>query len=49
MNILISTTSFGEFDQSVLEKLNEFKVILNPYKRTLNGAEIKELLLQHEL
>ncbi len=49
MNILISTSSFGELDQSVLERLDGFNVILNPYKRTLSGNEIKELLLKHEV
>lgn len=49
MNILISTSSFAEYDQSVLDELQEFNVILNPYKKTLSEAEIGELLVRYEV
>lgn len=50
MNILTSTSSFAEYDKSVLGEIpEEFNVILNPYKKTLNESEIGELLVQHEV
>lgn len=44
--ILISTSTFGELDNSPLKKLEQkgFKVTLNPYKRKLVKAELLELL-----
>jgi D-3-phosphoglycerate dehydrogenase len=50
MNILISTSSFAEYDKSILDDIpEEFNVILNPYKKTLNESEIGELLVQYEV
>ncbi len=50
MNILISTSSFAEYDKSILDDIpEEFNVILNPYKKTLNEAETGELLVQYEV
>ena len=45
--ILISTSSFGEYDHCLLDNLRKKKceIILNPYGRTLTESEIKELLI----
>lgn len=48
-NILISTSSFAEYDKSVVDGLLKFNVILNPYRRTLKEAEIKELLVRYDV
>ena len=49
-NILISTSSFAEYDKSALADIsNEFNVILNPCKRTLKEAEIRELLVGNNI
>jgi len=44
--ILISTSSFGVYDRTLLEVLREEKleIVLNPHGRTLTESEIKELL-----
>ena len=43
--ILISTSTFGEFDKTPLSKLKDggFDVILNPHKRKLSEGEVVEL------
>lgn len=43
--IVITTSSFGEYDQRPLRLLNEkdFSVVLNPYKRKLREKEVVEL------
>jgi len=45
MKIVITTTSFGKFDNSPLQLLNNsgYNVALNPYGRTLTGDEVIEL------
>jgi len=45
-NVLISTSSFGKYDKTPLEKLakTNYKTILNPYGRQMSEGEIKELL-----
>jgi D-3-phosphoglycerate dehydrogenase / 2-oxoglutarate reductase len=44
--ILISTSSFGKYDKSLIETLKrkDFVVTLNPHGRELKESEIKELL-----
>ncbi len=44
--ILISTSSFGAFDQSPLEALHQegYDVMLNPHKRKLTKEESFQLL-----
>jgi D-3-phosphoglycerate dehydrogenase len=45
-NILISTSSFGRYDEALIEDLmnSELKITFNPYGRELKENEIKELL-----
>ena len=45
-NILISTSSFGRYDKTLIEDLmkTELKIAYNPYGRELRENEIKELL-----
>ena len=45
-NVLISTSSFGEYDKAAFEKLvkTNYKIILNPHRRKMSEGEIKELL-----
>jgi D-3-phosphoglycerate dehydrogenase / 2-oxoglutarate reductase len=45
-NILISTSSFGRYDKTLIEDLmkKELKIAFNPYGRELKENEIKELL-----
>lgn len=44
--ILITTSTFGKYDQSVLNQLKEagYKIVLNPFKRKLTEDEVKELV-----
>lgn len=46
MKILISTSSFGKYDSSPLQKLKDsgYEIILNPYARKLQPGEIIPLL-----
>ncbi|MDD5434873.1 MAG: phosphoglycerate dehydrogenase [Nitrospira sp.] len=43
--IAITTTSFGQYDKSVLLPLEEqgFEIVINPYGRKLNKEEIEEI------
>jgi D-3-phosphoglycerate dehydrogenase len=48
--LLITTSSFGKFDQSFLELLKKKfnKVILNPYGRKLSRLEVLELIKEYQ-
>lgn len=48
-NILITTSSFGTYDSSVIETMESagFNLVFNPYGRKLTEAEIKDLVMQH--
>ncbi|MDQ7822566.1 MAG: phosphoglycerate dehydrogenase [Candidatus Eremiobacteraeota bacterium] len=41
--IVITTTTFGEYDETPLELLSGFEVIKNPYRRKLSSVEAVEL------
>jgi D-3-phosphoglycerate dehydrogenase len=47
--ILITTSTFGLYDQSVLEhlKADGYKVVLNPFQRKLSENEVKELIKEN--
>src|SRR4029078_4138323 len=46
MKVLVSTSTFGEFDETPLQKLkqNGFEVVVNPYGRKLQPQESIELM-----
>jgi len=46
VKVLLGTSTFGEFDNSPLERLRQagFEIIENPYKRRLKREEVIELL-----
>jgi len=46
MKILISTSSFGKYDDAPVKKLTNsgYEIVLNPYKRTLKNEETGKLL-----
>lgn len=50
MKILITTSSFGEFDSTPLEELRQagLDVILNPFGRKLTRADVLDMILEHE-
>lgn len=50
MKVLVTTSSFGKFDQSPIKELEEagFEIILNPKGRKLKKNEVLELLLNHK-
>jgi D-3-phosphoglycerate dehydrogenase / 2-oxoglutarate reductase len=45
-NVLITTSSFGKYDDSVIKKIEEngLNIILNPFGRTLTEGEVKDLI-----
>ena len=47
-SILITTSSFGKVDPSVLDLAKNFQIILNPYARKLSKEETKKLFDEHK-
>ena len=49
-NILITLSSFGQYNTSPLTKFDHFdlQAILNPYGRKLTETEVLELIMQHQ-